>query len=199
MEKSSWDRGFRHGRARARKIVLALGALCFSCSSMNNGVVSLQATALGAIRPAEYDSPSEGGRGLGGAVDHVGLGVGLGAALNSSVIDIVGRLEERDLGANRGSTLAIGLRKRFPNKGAWTWYLQALHRVGDRVDVVNGQSASSGFASGFGVIVPVSASGWFIDISIGVESSYERLNGMHDGPRLEGLYLNIGLGWAIGG
>lgn len=130
-------------------IVLILGAS--SCSSPSHGLVAFETAASLGIVPNRHDSPRSGGSpGFGGPVDDVVPSVGFGVSLNSSAIDVIAIAKERLEDSEGRSEIALGVRKRLPDKNGAMGYVHAAHRMG-QVDHLDGEDISSGIVFGFGV------------------------------------------------
>jgi hypothetical protein len=170
--------------------------LVCACSSTSNGTFAVEARGAIAIESAGAVAAGAlagaGGHNPGGNIDVDFLGYGVGAAINTTVVDVVGGFDQRRFDDDYVPELSVGLRKRFGVKESPV-YVFALARS-DRSDTL-GEVGFNGSAVGLGLLVQITPR-VFVDLS----GAYERTGNLAVDParsRYEQGVFRFGLGFSF--
>jgi opacity protein-like surface antigen len=168
-----------------------------SCSSMLNGVASIEARGAIALESAAAVTGGAlvgagGGSGAGYDVDIQTPGYGVGAAVNSPLVDLISGFDVRSYNDEHVPEFNIGLRKRF-GADKQPLYVFALARS-SRSDS-DGETYFNGSAIGLGLILQLTPN-VFVDIS----GAYERTGHLQVEPERSNYEQGIfqfGLGFSF--
>jgi hypothetical protein len=130
--------------------------------------------------------------GYSGGAETEGLGFGVGAAINTTVVDVIGGYDQRKYDGREVPETSIGLRKRFgPDKSPV--YVFALAR--STQNGTDDEVVFNGTALGLGLIVQFHPH-WFVDLNM----AFERTSHLDIDPersRHDQGVFQIGVGYAF--
>jgi hypothetical protein len=178
-----------------RALSSCLSAACLAgCSSTSNGTVAIEARGAMTIESAGTVAAGAlaSAGGYSGGAETQGLGFGVGAAINTTVVDVIGGYDQRKYDGHEVPETSIGLRKRFgPDKSPV--YAFALAR--STQNGTDGEVVFNGTALGLGLIVQFHPH-WFVDMSMALERT-SHLDIDPERSRHDQGVFQIGVGYAF--
>ena len=181
---------------RRSALPLLIGSFVAGCSSMSNGVATLQARGAVHRESDSYYHESRYGYGVEGGGNLALRSYGLRASINTPIVDVIGGADEHRFEGQHISEASLGLRKRFPASDAGAFYVEAAIRRGFGLDTLSGRRDYDGMESGFGGIFQL-GDHWFLDVGFSVEWTLGQLNLASGRDHLSEVLFNVGLGFSL--
>lgn len=192
---------------RAPVLSLLIASFAAGCSSTSNGVASLEARGTAALHgdggPGGSSSgyrSTDGSNGPflsgGGNWDTFLRSYGLRGSINTTVVDVIGGADEHRIEGQDVTEANAGLRKRFGESGAGTFYVDMEWRHGFGLESGSGRRDYDGMELGFGVIIQLSER-WFLDLELGWERTFGQLELDSGREHLNEALFTLGFGLSL--